>query len=167
MKRVEKIVRRVIELFGILGVLFLAGMMLLVVVDVALRFLFDIPIYGSDEIIVALMVVVTFLGMGSTALRGEHISVDVLSNRLSKTGRIVLDVINYLVVLVYGTFVVTQSFSQVLLQQQLQTKSMSLGIPKYPLIFVVTFGTILLLLAVLILLYNVRKDSEVTSKELQ
>lgn len=167
MKWAEKMVARIIELSGILGALFLAGMMLLVVADVLLRFLFDLPIHGSTEIIVVVMVCVVFLGLGLTALRGEHINVDLFSGKLSKRSRIVLDCINYVAVFVYGVLIVTQSFSQALFLQKLNIKSQTIGIPQYPFVLVVTFGTILLLLAVLILLYNVRKDTgdEVNSKE--
>ena len=164
MKKAVKIGSRIIQLNGILAVFVLIFMMFLTVADVFSRHFFSKAIPGSTELIVILMVFTAFLGMGLSALRNDHISVDIISGKLSKSSGKVLDAINYLVAIGYSILIIKQSYSQALFLQKLNSKTQTWGIPQYPLVLVVTFGTLLLLLAVLILLYNVGGHRETNQR---
>jgi TRAP-type C4-dicarboxylate transport system permease small subunit len=159
MKKVEKTVSRIIRVCGILATLVLAGMMLLTVADVLLRGFFNTVVPGSFELTVVLMVCVTFLGMGWTTLKGEHLKVDIIAGKLPKRGRVVLDIINYLAAAALCLLIMRQGFAQAMLLRKMSIASPTLGIPQYPFVLVVVFGAFLMLLAVIILLWNVKKET--------
>ena len=63
---------------GGVAAVFLAAMMLLTVVDVALRAAFNFPIRGTSEIVELLLACTFFLALPAVFLREEHIIVDVV-----------------------------------------------------------------------------------------
>lgn len=151
MVKIEKIVRCIIELSGILAVFVLVAMMMLTVTDVFLRYLFSRPIVGSQEIIVLLMVLVVFFGLGWCTINKNHIRVDIIERLLSQKGRIFFDSINYILVMAVSLFIIKNSYAQAMYIRELGRTTKQLGLPEYPFIFAVVFGYILLFLATLIL----------------
>lgn len=158
MKKIENIVRRIIEFSGILAVFVLVAMMMLTVTDVVLRYFFSRPIVGSQEITVLLMVCVVFFGLGWCTLNKNHIKVDIIEGILSRKGRIFLDSINYILVMAVSLFIIKNSYSQAMYIRQLNRTTKQLFIPEYPFILVVVFGYILLFLAIIILQRYVNKE---------
>lgn len=80
-----------------IGTLFLLSMMLVVVSDVVLRYLFNSPIIWSYEIIsVYLMPGLFFLSVSHTLKADSHISVDILLNYASRKTRFLLAFISYI-----------------------------------------------------------------------
>ena len=65
---------------GSLAAVFLAAMMLLTVVDVTLRAVFNRPIRGTYEIIELLLACTFFIALPAVFLRDENILVDVIDN---------------------------------------------------------------------------------------
>jgi len=151
MKRVEKIIRLIIEASGIAGVLILLAMMMITVADVIMRYFFHRPIIGSMEISVLLMVCVVFLGIGWCALNDGHISVDIITNKLSKRGRALLNSFDNIVTLVLALIITWRSFMEAVHVKNMEVSSPLLAIPRYPFVFVTSFGFLLLFLAALIL----------------
>jgi TRAP-type C4-dicarboxylate transport system permease small subunit len=157
MKKVEKIVRWIIEGSGIVGVVILIAMMLMTVADVILRYFFRRPIIGSMEISVALMVCVVFLGIGWCALNDGHISVDIITGKLSKRGRALLNGFDNFVTMALALMIAWRSFVEALSVKDMEVASPILSIPRYPFVFVTSFGFLLLFFAALILIIkNVR-----------
>lgn len=70
----------VAKLCGWVSAAFLAAMMLLVVVDVALRKLGANPIHGAYELVELLLVCTFFFGLPATFLRDENIVVDMIDS---------------------------------------------------------------------------------------
>ena len=151
MKKIERILRFVIEACGIIGVVILLAMMMMTVFDVILRYFFSKPIIGSMEISVTLMVCVVFLGVGWCALNDGHISVDIITGKLSKRGRALLNGFDNIVTLVLALIIAWRSFIEALSAKETEVTSPILGIPRYPFIFVTSFGFFLLFSAALIL----------------
>jgi TRAP-type C4-dicarboxylate transport system permease small subunit len=151
MKKIEKILRFIIEACGIIGVVILLAMMMMTVFDVILRYFFSKPIIGSMEISVVLMVCVVFLGIGWCALNEGHISVDIITGKLSKRGRALLNAFDNIVTLVLALIIAWRSFIEALSAKEMEVTSPILGIPRYPFIFVTSFGFFLLFSAALIL----------------
>jgi len=163
MNKVERAVRGVIEACGIIGVIILLAMMMMTVFDVILRYFFSRPIIGSMEISVVLMVCVVFLGIGWCALKDGHISVDIITGKLSKRSRALLNGFDNIVTLVLALVIAWRSFIEALSAKEMEVTSPILGIPRYPFVFVTSFGFFLLFSAALILfLKNIRsvKDPE-------
>lgn len=63
---------------GLTASVFLAAMMLLTVVDVALRALLNVPVRGAFELVELLLACTFFLALPAAFLRDEHIVVDLL-----------------------------------------------------------------------------------------
>jgi TRAP-type C4-dicarboxylate transport system permease small subunit len=154
MKKIEKILRFIIEACGIIGVVILLAMMMMTVFDVILRYFFSKPIIGSMEISVVLMVCVVFLGIGWCALNEGHISVDIITGKLSKRGRALLNGLDNIVTLVLALIIAWRSFIEALSAKEMEVSSPILGIPRYPFIIVTSFGFFLLFSAALILFFK-------------
>lgn len=159
MKNVERIVRLIIEGFGILATLILVAMMMVTVCDVFLR-LFGRPIIGSTEISCAMMVCVVFFGVAWCALRGEHIRVDIISGLLSKRKLLVLDSIDNIVTMVLALLLAKQCLSQAMFARQMELKSLMLEIPRYPFHIVTAFGFFLLFITMIVLQINIIRGTD-------
>ena len=72
------IVRRMMTALGALMAVVLVAMMLLTVVDVAGRYVFNHPIAGSSEIVEYLLAILVFGTLPIATAREEHIVVDIL-----------------------------------------------------------------------------------------
>lgn len=71
----------------------LFGIMVLVTVSVLFRYVLHAPILGSQEMVQLGMVFVIMLAMPYTALRGQHIRVDIFDHYLGRTGRFACDAV--------------------------------------------------------------------------
>jgi TRAP-type C4-dicarboxylate transport system permease small subunit len=69
----------------------LAALVPLTVLDVVLRYALNAPIRGTFELTQLAMVGVAFLGLGEAQARAEHITIDLLYERLSFSSRRMLD----------------------------------------------------------------------------
>lgn len=92
MKKITHKVNQVLA--GFCGWLMLA-MMILLVVDVASRFIGQ-PIQGMAELSVFVMMVVIYLGLARCEEHKEHVSLELLKTALSPGKKRVLDAVNYL-----------------------------------------------------------------------
>jgi TRAP-type C4-dicarboxylate transport system permease small subunit len=111
MKRFEWLVRRGSDGLIILGGLCLVLMMLQIVVDVALKYVFNSPIEGNLEVVsFYYMVGVVFLPLAMVELRHEHISVDLFIQMLPRRGRSYVYVFGCVVSLVFFSVLTYQTF---------------------------------------------------------
>ena len=65
----------------------LAAIMLLMVIDVTARYLFNSPVPGTGEIIELAMAVLVFSALPMTTLRREHVTLDYMENLLPTDAR--------------------------------------------------------------------------------
>ena len=151
MKKVEKSIQWIIEASGIVGVLFLLAMMMMTVVDVIMRYFFHRPIIGSVEISIVLMVCVVFLCMAWCTLNDGHIRVDIITGKLSKKGRLILNGFDNILTFVLALLIAWRSFLEAVSVKDMEVTSPLLGIPRYPFVFVTALGFLLLFFAALIL----------------
>jgi TRAP-type C4-dicarboxylate transport system permease small subunit len=136
------------------GVVALNGMMLLVVADVILRKYFAAPIRGSLEITEILMGFVVFLGLAFCAVKGEHVFIDIITERLSKSAKsITMIIVHFLSAGVAGMMAWRLFMSALDLQRGNQV-SMMLGLWLYPFVLIAFIGCSLLTLVYIIQLIN-------------
>ena len=136
----------------------LIALMMMTVFDVLLRY-FSASIIGGTEISSSMMVCIVFLGIAWCALKGEHITVDIIAGRLSRRAQNILSSIDNLVTLVLGLLIASQSFSQGMFAREMELKSLMLEIPRYPFLIIAAFGFLLLSIAMIILQCNIKKIS--------
>lgn len=150
------------RLMGIIAICVLVLMMLFTVLNVVMRAFFNSPIPGDVELIEVGMVCVGFLGLAWCALRGMHISVDLVVSFLPKRIQAVFDSFGYLIGLGISILLAWRGFLEGIGNRDLNSLSATLGFPMYPFYWVVALGYGVLCLAILVLL--VRSLSEAIKK---
>lgn len=150
---------------GALGLAMVAGlailaMMALTCVDVFLRYFLNAPIEGTFDLTQMLMVVIVFFALAYCGWTGGHVVVDLLREVLPKTLLVPLAVM----VNIAGAAVMLAIAWQSLLTAQTYMETgetpMTLLIPKYPFILVVSFGA--LTYAAVLLFKSLRPDERAT-----
>jgi TRAP-type C4-dicarboxylate transport system permease small subunit len=86
-----------------LGTLIVFGMLILVTINVFLRYLAGYPLMWSDEVSCFALIGITFLAIPYLFSRGEHVALTLLLNRMPlKTKKIVMTSINILIMLCFA-----------------------------------------------------------------
>jgi TRAP-type transport system small permease protein len=132
---------------GVMGL-----MMLLTVADVFMRWVFNSPISGATELIELMMVVVVFPGLAYCALSGRHVRVDLLVSSFKPRIRSVIDFCT----LVLGLFIyIIIAWQSLLEAMEVETTTTLVALPHAPFYWVLTFGFILLCLAIVTLIIEI------------
>ena len=76
--KIIKVLEKILSVISIIGGIVLISLMLLVVADILLRQM-GVPLSGSTEIVVSLLVMIVFFGVGYCALQEMHIRVDIIT----------------------------------------------------------------------------------------
>ena len=137
-------------------------MMLVVAYSVVNRYILNTPITWTDELSGYLVVALVMLGAADALRRGDHISVDLITSRLNKRGKRLVEIWGYIVVLI---------FSSVLLMSSKQTIGYSLNfeivsegyleVPMWiPQSFLILGGSLVFLVALVKLIIAVKRDTE-------
>ena len=127
----------------------LAGMMFLTFTDVLLRYLFNSPVPGGDELIEFMMAIVVTFCLAYTAHERSHVGVDLLITRLSKKTRKLIGCITSFLTL--GLFILICWQTIILISEDYYShlESAVLYIPVYPFIATVAAGLAILCLILL------------------
>jgi tripartite ATP-independent transporter DctM subunit len=122
------------------GVFFLAVMMLVTTVDVLSRFFFNLPITGSIEITGFLLVLTILLGIPYAAARKQHVTIDILTYKLSERVGLVLNSITLFIAITLFAVIVWRSIDYALLMNSMNRVTAVLRMPISPFVLVVAFG---------------------------
>jgi TRAP-type C4-dicarboxylate transport system permease small subunit len=135
-------------------------MMVQVVVDVVMRNFFSRPIEGSLEIVsVYHMVAVVFLPLALVERRHEHITVDLLVDRLPAFARRIITVIGYIVCAVFFGLLTYQTSKNALDAYEIGEILMSsIYITVWPAKFLLPIGFFVMLLQVLLHAWKAATD---------
>jgi TRAP-type C4-dicarboxylate transport system permease small subunit len=149
---VDRKVRALSRIMGIIAITILVAMMLFTVLNVILRTFFNSPIPGDVELIEIAMVCTSFLGRAWCAIRGRHIKVDLVVSFLPKRLRKIIDSFGYFIGIVTCFIIALQSIMEGWAHKVGNYLTASLGIPIYPFYWVTALGFGVLCLAILVLL---------------
>ena len=83
----DRLVRRLATLGIALAAIALIASMALIVYSVAMRYALNQPVVWVDELVGYLLVATVMLAAADALLEGEHIAVDIVTERLSSRGR--------------------------------------------------------------------------------
>ncbi len=128
------------------GASLLIGMMLLIVSDVFLRFLFNKPVQGSFELIEVLMGATVSLSIAYCGYKRGHVAVEIVTEQLSRGMRKFFELIHNLVCAAFFLVVAVKSAQQAVVIKESETVTALLDIPIYPFIWVFVIGVLLLAL---------------------
>ena len=126
------------------GRVILALMVVLITLDVVLRYFFNRPIKGSYELIEFMMVLLVFLGLAYTQTKKGHVSVTLFTSKLSPSQMAVIGSATYLLCLIIFSLITWRGIVQAEALRIDGTSSDLLLIPNFPFMWVVVLGSALL-----------------------
>jgi TRAP-type C4-dicarboxylate transport system permease small subunit len=138
------------KIAGNIGGFVLALMMLLTVADIIGRHAFNQPIYGALEISEFMLVIVVFFSAAHCEFHRGHVSIGLFVDRLGRRAQSILDSIVYFLFLATFCWLTYQLGIYATEAFQSNIVSGSLGVSKFPFIYIATFGCALLSLFVLV-----------------
>ncbi len=92
MKNVIKVLNKITEVFNIIAIVALACLLLLVCVNVVMRYIFKTPIPGTQDMIKLLMICLTPC-IAISIMSKQCIWVDVFSSKFNRVGQLIVDII--------------------------------------------------------------------------
>jgi len=125
----------------------LAVMLVLVFVNVLLRYLFRQPLYWGDEIMIYLMILMAFLGFGYNLMADRHIKMTALIERLSVRSQNVVRVFTSVLSIGYFAFLLVAGLYVTIDSFQIGYFSMVTGLPVGPWQLAMCVGLAVLLMA--------------------
>ena len=132
------------------GRVILALMVLLITSDVVLRYFFNRPIRGSYELVQFMLALLVFLGLAYTQTKKGHVSITLVTSKLSPSQMSVAESATYLLCLIIFSLITWRCILQAEVLRTSGTSSDVLSIPNFPFMWVVVFGSALLCLIFLI-----------------
>jgi TRAP-type C4-dicarboxylate transport system permease small subunit len=136
--------------YGILALIAILILMIITVADVSLRFFLNKPITASVEITEGLMVLAAVTGFAWCALRGGHISVNILVSRFSKRGQSITEIINSLVVIFLCAIIASQNYREAVYLIHSDVRSLVTEMPFYPFYLIIALSFSILLMVMVI-----------------
>jgi len=134
---------RLLRLLGVIMATILFVLMLVTFVDVIGRYLFSLPLPGAFELTQILMAVLIFSGLPLVCAEDANIRVDIVHGSLSPRSRRMLDVFNHLVSTVALTVLAWQLLVKANATLAAGDLSMYLGLPMYPVVYLMFVLTVL------------------------
>lgn len=131
------------------GQVALALIMLLIIGNIVLRY-FWAPLKGTYEIVEILGALFLALGAAYCSATRSHIAVDFFVEKLSVRKQTVIDIFTNLISFLFITFISFGVMEYAWMIYQRGRETTALGIPLYPVCYLVCFGMYLLALVVLV-----------------
>lgn len=154
-----KVINTISQWLIYLSMVLVAGLMLLTVSDVFMRYVFNDPITGTTEMAQFIMVCLV-AGMALCALRGEHIVVDILMRHFSKRVQAIVDIWNLIASLAIVAVIVWQGFLLSLWEKEYFFEaSVMFPVPTYPFWWVYLLGCTMLCAATAALVIRKIKEA--------
>ena len=139
-----KAVNYLASVFGLIGAFVMAGLMLMTIADVLLRYLFNKPILGSYELTELAMVAIAFLAIPYAAAKRVNVRVDLVVGLLPKRVIARFDSVTCVLSIIITGFLAWYTIPQALYIKGVGVQTEMLRIHTYPLYFLVAFGFFLL-----------------------
>jgi TRAP-type C4-dicarboxylate transport system permease small subunit len=154
-----KILNSVSRIMALVGTALVLPMMVLIIADVFLRYVFSRPITGTAEI-ASLMLVCMVLGVAWCALEGRHIKVGILMDRFSPRVQTIADSITLLAGLGICVIATWRGFlASLWVLQSKEVASELLPLPVFPFHWIFFLGWVMLCLVLVLLM--IQKVAEV------
>ncbi|WP_209346194.1 TRAP transporter small permease subunit [Flavonifractor sp. AGMB03687] len=135
------------KLFGWVSAGVMLFNMVLICCDVFMRYVFNAPIQGATEIVTMLMAWVAYAGMGYTLLKGQHMQLGAIYDKLQGRTKHIISLIIYVLASILFIVMIKASWDQFWASWLIKEKSVA-AVTVY--VFIGKFGTFLgwLLLAI-------------------
>jgi TRAP-type mannitol/chloroaromatic compound transport system permease small subunit len=142
-----RIVERINKLIGNVVAIAIPAIMVLLTLEVILRYLFNNPTTWAMEISQMLMCFFVALGGGYTAIKGNHVNVDILVSKLSERNRSILSIATAPLFFIFtGLFLAKITEIAWQSMEVLETSGSFFDPPVYPIKIMMAFGVLFLFL---------------------
>ena len=121
----------------------LMALLFLTVSDILGRFLLSRPVPGTVEVTSVLLVVVVFLAVAHSEDMGDHITIDLIYERVGPRWRMVMDLFADIFSIVVIALLSYQLYQFVLRNQASGAETPVLDLPIWPFVLVAAFGSAL------------------------
>ena len=131
-------------------------MLFLSVADVIGRSFFLRPIEGTSELVGMLLVITASLGLGYCQLMKGNINIDIFTNRFSRRGQGILNIISYLMSVAVSVIITWRGLVMMYqyMTETLGSTSATLGIILWPFMLIMSLGFAWVTVIFIIDLYN-------------
>ena len=152
MARIERLVRALARLGLALAALALIVSLATISYSVIRRYVFGAPVAWTDELVGYLLVASVMLAAADALFGGDHISVDLLTERLRPGGKRIAALIGLFTVAVTAVLLLFEGIGTVLFSHQVGLRSNGyLAVPMWVPQLLVPVGALLLLLAAVVM----------------
>ena len=128
-----RIIRALARILTDISSLWLFAIMILVGLDISMRYVFNAPIPGTLEISEQTVVLITFLCFAYTGMQKRHVQTTALVGRLPSSLRFVADVVSIMLMLALLSLLVWKTSLEGLYALRIREIRMGLvGVPIYP-----------------------------------
>jgi len=98
------------RILGFVGMVAIVSMMVVMCVDVALRYIFNSPLLWSYTAVEYFMVLVVYLGISYTELHDGHVNISIFTDRLTPKRKLMIDIVNCLIMLVISVIIAVEGW---------------------------------------------------------
>ncbi len=147
-------ITRIALWYSRLGAICLLGIVLVILIDVFLRRMFHMTFVGALESVELMLIMVMFAGQAHTEINDRHVQIDILTDKLSPRTQAVLRVFVGAMSLGITFILVWQSFVMAHNMQLAGDRTGMLGLPVYPMIYLMAVGLSLLCFVLFIEYYR-------------
>lgn len=159
-KTIESIVEGFNKVLVLIASLMMAGLMIIVCVDLTLRYFFNSPLLWGTEVTEIMLLYITFLGMAWVFKEDGHVVIDVFTSQVTGRKRKILNGISYflvgivsVVLIYYGFYTAFDHFKRGVFNPTVIETPIAL------IIIVIPIGSIPLFLEVLIKFWRLLKKN--------
>ncbi len=146
----EAIILPVCRIADYVGRFILASMVMLITIDVTMRYFFNMPIKGSYEVVEFMLALIVFLGLGLVQVEKGHVSISLITSRLSIRNNAIIGTITYLLCVGIFSLIGYRCGTQAEALRLGNSASDVLSIPHYPFLWMAAFGCFLICMVFLI-----------------
>jgi TRAP-type C4-dicarboxylate transport system permease small subunit len=109
-RTMESIVKGFNKVFVFIASLMMAGLMIIVCVDLTLRYFFNSPLLWGTEVTEILLLYITFLGMAWVFREDGHVVIDVFTSQIAGKKKKILNGVSYFLVGIVAAVLVYYGF---------------------------------------------------------
>lgn len=151
----NQVVVKAVKILGGAGAVSVLALMVMMTVDVLLRYGFNRPILWSYDASEYLMVLFTYFALSYTELRGDHVNIDMIVVRLKKKTQTILNLINRFIMLAASILIAAQAWGRVIDSWKVGRKSTGpVPIPQLPAEVVLFIGWVSLCLILVVKIHG-------------
>ncbi len=147
---VDRVWEPVVRILSIIGVCFVAFMMVVTVADVVLRWSLNSPIKGAIEIVQYTMILVVFLTIPYVQYKKAHVSIGLLVDKLPQKTQAVIGSLVYILSLGIIGLMTSAAFIYFRRIWEAERYTTVLGMPISPFQLILTFGLFMLFVTILL-----------------